>query len=407
MKFSTTCALALSCALFGAVAPVSAQEAEDPFETARFRLGAIRFTPSLEITSLGRDSNVFNEAEQDDPKSDTTAAFGPAVRIWMRPGTTRLSGRFGAQYLYFREYKNQRAWNTTNELKWEFPLARLTPFVAGRYVNTKERYGYEIDSRSRRLDEAWQAGSALRLTGKTEVILSFQRSQASYDENETFLGAVLAQELNRREDRTELQFRHALTPLTTFAVRADFGNDRFETAKLRDSSNVKVMPGFEFKPFALISGEVFVGYRRFDAREAVVPDFTGVTAAVKASYVRNATKFEVKVDRDVAYSYSALRPYYALFDTGLTVTQRVRTSWEVVGRLSRQVLAYRQLAGDEGPEIPRDRGYLYGIGVGYLLGETFRLGADVNYSTRRSEVEGRRDFDGLRLFGSLTYGLQQ
>jgi hypothetical protein len=190
-------------------------------------------------------------------------------------------------------------------------------------------------------------------------------------------------------------------------VRGELGRDRFKTARLRNGDSLTVMPGFEFKPFALISGEVFVGYRHFDARETALPDFTGLAAEVKAAYVRNATKFEVKVDRDVAYSYSATRPYYALLDTGLTVTQRVRTSWELVARGSRQLLAYRQLTASDTVEIPRDRGYLYGVGAGYLVGETLRVGMDVNYSTRRSEVEGRRDFEGLRVFGSIKYGLQQ
>ena len=45
----------------------------DPADAARFRLGAFRFTPSIAISNIGRDNNVFNEA--DDPKSDTTAAL--------------------------------------------------------------------------------------------------------------------------------------------------------------------------------------------------------------------------------------------------------------------------------------------------------------------------------------------
>jgi hypothetical protein len=166
MEFRITRALALLCVLFAIGAPAAAQEPEDPFETARFRLGPIRFTPALEISSLGRDSNIFNEA--DAPKSDTTAALGPTVQVWMRPGNTRLSGRFGAQYLYFGNSEpacvehQQRA-------AWEFPLARLMPFVSGKYVNSKERQGYEIDSRSRRRDDRVLVGTALRLTEKPRL----------------------------------------------------------------------------------------------------------------------------------------------------------------------------------------------------------------------------------------------
>ena len=405
MQLKMTRVLAFLCVSVAAAAHAAAQEPDDPFETARFRLGAIRFTPAIELTSLGRDSNVFNEA--DAPKSDTTAAFGPAVQFWMRPGSTRLSGRVGVQYLYFREFRNQRAWNTSNELRWEFPLARLTPFVAGSYENSKERQGYEIDSRSRRRHDSATVGTRLRLSGKTELVGSFARANAKFDENETFLGATLAEQLNRREDRAQLQFRHALTPLTTFVVRSELGRDRFRVSNLRDSDIVSVLPGFEFKPFALISGEAFVGVRRFDALDASLPDHTGVVASVNTMYVRNATRFEVKVVRDLAYSYAPTRPYYGLLDGGLTVTQRLRGSWEVVGRGSRQVLTYRQIGSGPGADRPRDRARILGGGVGYVVGETLRLGLDVNHSTRRSEVEGRRDFDGLRVFGSVTYGVKQ
>jgi hypothetical protein len=399
--------LALACACLGASSgPAAAQGPEDPYETARFRLGPIRFTPAIEITSLGHDSNVFNEAE--DPKSDTTAAFGPAVQLWTRPAGTRLTARVGGQYLYFKEFDNQRAWNTNSEARWEVPLARLTPFIAGSYVNSRDRHGYEIDSRSRRRDDSLTAGASFRFSGKTAVVVSFDRLNVAYDEEESFLGTELAEALNRSEDTTKVQFRYALTPLTTLVVDTHVARDRFEMTQVRDTDSVMVRPGFELNPLALISGRVFVGYRQFTPLDEHVPDYRGVVAAIDATYIRGSTRFEMKVDRDLAYSYEPARPYYALLDAGLTVTQRITTAWELVGRGSRQVLAYRQLESLGTTVNPqRDRGWVYGGGIGYLVAETFRLGLDTNYYTRRSEFEGRRDYEGLRVFGSISYGIQQ
>ncbi len=385
--------------------PAAAQDTIDPFETARFRLGPVRFTPAIEVTSLGRDSNVFNEA--DDPKSDTTAAFGPAVQLWMRPGSTRLTAKLGGQYLYFKDYDNQRAWNTSNEARWDVPLARFTPFIEGSYVTSRDRQGYEIDSRSRRRDDSVTVGTGLRLSGNTAFVVSARRFNAKYDETESFLGTTLAEALNRREDTARMQFRYELTPFTTLVVETDLVRDRFELSQLRDTDSVRVMPGVELKPLAMISGRVFVGYRQFEPLTPSVPDYRGVVASVDATYVRNSTRFQAKVDRDLAFSYSATRPYYALLDTGLTVTQRVTQAWEIVGRGSRQSLTYRELsAGGRTGDFPSDRGYAYGGGIGYLVAETLRLGLDANYYTRRSEIEGRRDFEGLRMFGSISYGIR-
>ena len=121
-------------AALGGAVPAAAQETDDPFETARFRFGPVRFTPALELTSLGRDTNVFNEA--DDPKSDTTAAFGPSVRLWMRPGGSRLSARVGGQYLFFKEYDNQRAWNTADR------RALGVPALAAHAVRRRQLHQY-------------------------------------------------------------------------------------------------------------------------------------------------------------------------------------------------------------------------------------------------------------------------
>lgn len=393
---------ALVCMLLGAGSTALAQDVRDPSETARFRWGPVSFSPTLEITSFGRDSNVFNEV--DDPKSDFTAAIGPAVKLWMRPAGTRFSATTGGQYLYFKNYDDQRAWNTNNEARWEVPLARVTPFVGGSYINSRERQGFEIDSRSRRRDRSFTLGTGLRVSGKTALAVSFRRFRAKYDEEETFLGTTLATALNRREDATAVQFRYALTPLTTFVVDTQVGRDRFAVSTLRDTDSIKVLPGFELNPLALISGTVFVGYRQFEPLNTNLPDYRGVVAAVKAKYTHSATQFDLNVDRDVAYSFEPTQPYYALLNSGLTVTQRVTQRWDIVGRGSVQRLAYRELEAELPGKGRVDRGREFGGGLGYRIRETARMGVNLSHSTRRSPVEGLRNFEGTRVFASITYG---
>jgi hypothetical protein len=96
-----------------------------------------------------------------------------------------------------------------------------------------------------------------------------------------------------------------------------------------------------------------------------------------------------------------------LLDAGVTLTQRVTRSWELVGRASRQILDYRQLETAGAADAGTDHGYIYGGGIGYRVGEALRLGADANYSTRRSDFEDSRDYEGLRVFGSISYGIRQ
>jgi hypothetical protein len=84
------------------------------------------FTPFLAITEIGVDTNVFNDAEE--PQRDTTATFGPGAEYWVRAGRARVSAKSDVQYNWFRDFASQRSLSTNNDLKIEFPMARLTPF---------------------------------------------------------------------------------------------------------------------------------------------------------------------------------------------------------------------------------------------------------------------------------------
>jgi hypothetical protein len=398
--------LAALCLAFGIALPARAQQPVEPSEAARFRWGALRFTPSLAITDVGIDNNVFNEAEH--RKQDTTAAIGPAAALWMNLGRGRLSGKASGQYLYFKEYENQRSWNTNVDMRLQFPLVRIKPFVAGTYVNTRERPGFEIDSRARRRDQTVSIGTDIRLSGKTSFVVSAGQARFAYDKNETFLGAELARVLDRRADTETLQLRYILTPLTTFVVSTEATQDRFVIQTIRNADSIRVMPGFELKPFALISGRVGVGFRHFNALSPDVPDYNGVIASVDAQYSMAATNFHVTVNRDLNYSFEAQEPYYALTDSVLTITQRVTRVWDIVGRGGRQSLAYRRFSSLTGESSTRvDHGTLVGLGVGYRLGKTVRLGIDANYYQRESPTANLRDFEGLRVGASVSYGLPQ
>lgn len=401
---SRVIALALVCLVAGASA-ARAQDEVDPYTATRFHVGPLGFTPSIALSNLGTDDNVFNDAI--DPKQDTTAAIGPAADLVLRAGRSRLSGKASGQYLYFQEYDSQRSWNTNLDGTWRFPLLRITPFVLGSRSNTKDRPGYEIDSRARRVDKTAGFGTDLRISSKTKIVLTGKRSWFKYDDNQQFLGIELGDRLNRFSDSEEVQARVQLTPLTTFVVRANAVQDRFDVADVRNTDSYSVMPGFELRPQALISGEVFVGIRRFATLSDALPDSTGLVASVRAKYALAATRVGLNVARDITFSYEALQPYYALTDVGGDVTQRITRGWDVVVRASRQSLAYTNVVTAVALPTRTDHSWTGGGGVGYRVGETLRLGFDANYYRRTVDLNDARGYEGLRLGASVSYGLPQ
>jgi hypothetical protein len=391
---------AIALAVLASV-PAAAQDVATPEELGRYRLGPVRFTPAITVSNLGVDTNVFNEAA--DPKQDFTAAFGPKADLWMRVGRGLLSGEVALEYFYFQEYDSQRSFGTNDRLRFEVPVGRLTPFAEVRYVNTRQRPGYEIDARARRTSEIFGGGVDLRLGGLTVVRATGGRERYRFASEDGMIEAGLSQELDRDSDAFKVAVRRQLTPLTTFVVSVEQRWDRFVYESFRDADALGVTPGFEFKPFALIDGSLYVGYRHFRTLSAAVPDYTGPSAAVDLGYTVRATRLTGRVTRDVTYSFDELEPYYVLTDAGLTVIQRITSHWDVKGSASRGLLDYEAVAITT---ARTDHVSQYGFGGGYRLGETVRFGVDANHVKRESELPGR-SYEGWRIGGTIDYGVKQ
>jgi hypothetical protein len=176
-------------------------------------------------------------------------------------------------------------------------------------------------------------------------------------------------------------------------------------ASERDTDTLRVAPGLEFAPSALISGMVHVGYRRFTPADERLPEYTGPVAAVDIQYVmRGATRFSYYVQRDVQYSFNPLTPYYVSTGTGGGVTQRVTPVWEVGGRLGVENLAYQAAdIGEQSESGYSDRVTHYGGLIGYVFGRTATFRVHGDYYFRISGIDDR-EYEGLRVGTSIVYG---
>ena len=180
------------------VATARAQCPEDPSEQAQFRFGAFRFTPFMLVTDVGVDTNVYNQADSEDPKQDTTATLGPGLEYWLRLGQARIAAKSDVTYTWFQTYADQRSTNTDNVMKLTlFPYNRVSPFIDGLYLYGRVRPGFEIDSRSLRTDYAYGGGADIRATGKSTVRVEGHQRTLAFQDDQVFDGANLSQELNR------------------------------------------------------------------------------------------------------------------------------------------------------------------------------------------------------------------
>jgi hypothetical protein len=200
--------------------------------------------------------------------------------------------------------------------------------------------------------------------------------------------------------------RHQLTPLTSVMFTASRIQDRFDFSSLRNSDSNIGAVSLTFDPFALIKGSATVGYRDFRPSSAGLDDYRGLTTAVNLSYLASEmTKFSVKANRDIEYSFDTDQPYYLLTGVEGSIAQQLFGPVDVVGRIGFESLAYRDRAGAEVTVADRvDRVRTYGVGVGYHLGRDLRVGVNVDRSQRESAV-AQRQYHGLRIGTAVTYGL--
>jgi polysaccharide export outer membrane protein len=330
-------------ALLMVTAPAAAQTEPDPASTARMRLGPLALTPAIAFQNIGIDSNVFNEAEN--PKQDFTATLRPQVEAWLRLGRARLSLDGSVEAVYFKHYSSERSINGDGSATLDFRWNRLSVFAGGNYLNTRERQGFEIDVRSRRVENTLTIGSNVRLSGKTALGVQAGRRQIDFDADAGISGTYLSAVLNRHEETATAFLEHKLTTLTTLLLRAGVQRDTFDFSPLRDSLSVRVMPGVQFKPRAIVSGSAFVGYRKFETLGATVPAFSGACASVDLGYtLRGMTRFAVQSARDVEYSFEPLQPYYLITGVTGSVSQALSGSWHISASAGKQRLNYRQTA---------------------------------------------------------------
>jgi len=371
---------------------------------ARLQFGPLALQPHIGVSDVGIDTNVFNSDSH--RRSDFTATIIPSLDSRLRVGRGLVTAKTSVEFVYFKDTPSQRSSGFSQDGRFDLPLARLTPFFFGGHQTTHQRPNAEIDERVKQATDNAGAGASVRLGARTTVTVQGERKRIEYGEPGLDGSADIARALNRRSSVQGLSFFLELTPLTTFAVKAEFEQDRFEISPIRDSNNATIMGGFYFKPSALISGSAFAGYRQLTAISPLLRDYTGLEAAVDASYLwRERTRVTAKVDRSLEYSVDATAPYYVSTGGTVSVTQSLGGRWDGVGRLGRAGLAYQTLV-DAVPIVPaegrNDTQVTRSAGVGYHLGADMRIGFDVVYTSRLSAAEDRK-YEGYRFGGSFTY----
>ena len=403
----TTKALSLAVSCVCLASAGAAQTPEDVRRDAKVHLGALYLTPAFAIKEFGVDTNVFNSPDE---KSDFTFTIAPRVDLWVPFGRRALlTTGVGSDVVYYQKYGSERSINPDVTVRGDAFLGRVTPFVEGGYLRSRQRPNFEIDVRSLRQEQTVRAGADVRVSSKLNLELDGELRTFRFDADAGLNDLNLREALNRTTTTRSIVVRYAATPLTTLVLRAESGRDRFEFSPLRDATSMRIVPGVEFKPAALVSGTAHVGVRRFQPESPSLEAFTGVVAASSLSYVfRGHTKVTVTADRDLTYSYERVQPYFVVDSYGLAVRRQIVGSFDVTAGLQRHRFSYRDLLLDGGTTADLDRVDVtraWSASVGYRLGRSMRAGFGSVYRERDSNSSRLRRYEGFRFITTLDYEL--
>lgn len=394
--------LLLVLALSLTAVPALAQS--DPSAAARVHIGPLALSPSIALTDAGVDTNVFNSAEA--PESDFRLIITPSADLWLHAGRALLSGRIRDDIVWYQKYSSERSVNSSEKFGIGLPLNRLIFNGSIGHLRTRERPGFEIDARAARREIGYEGAVEMLGFSKTFVGVRVLRQTVRFDEDAVFRDVNLHDELNRETISSAVTFRYQATALTAVVLEVSRVRDRFDFRPLGGSKSAETTVGLKFEPAALLKGVATFGHRRFEPDDPTVPSYEGSTGRVNLSYVAaDSIKLVVEAVREVQYSFDLSQPYYLLTGFSGSVAQQIFGPVDVVGRAGFQRLAYRNRADaiEVGPERT-DRVRSYGFGVGYHLGETFRVGVNVDHDNRESLV-AFRNYDAWRIGATINYGL--
>ncbi|MCU1386006.1 MAG: hypothetical protein JWL71_4703 [Acidobacteria bacterium] len=401
--------LALFTVLALVPAPPAAAQAPidggpDP-ASVRVRIGPLMMNPTISVTNLGIDHNVFNDPPDKAPKQDFTVTVTPLSDFWLHLGPTWLTGSMNEAINWYQKYASERTANNTYKLGWRVPGPRVSFRVEGSYINARERPGFEIDTRAARKETLFSAAADIHTLSKSTIGVSASRQQTRFADDAEYLDTNLKTSLNRIDTSYSLNLRHQLTPLTTVTFSAAQAYSKFEFSPDRDTTATSGTVSVAFAPEALLRGGGSFGYENFVPADPTLPAYKGLIGTADLTYVLlGSTRFALITSRGVQYSYDVLQPYYVQSRISGSVAQQIFGPFDVQVRGDLAYLAYRNRAGAVVAVPDRtDRVVTYGIGLGIHMGRDLRLAFNVDQNNRDTKL-AEHGYDKFLVGTSLIYG---
>jgi len=416
MTFAATVRIAvvgvcLIVGLFGAAADAGAQMnvgtgpltgtlAEVEPTAGVLSFGPLKVAPGLIIREIGWDSNVFDEAESEQPKDDYVAALQPDLSMFTRLRFVKISAYAGSDLNYFKTYTGERSVGHAVRGRVDLLLSRLRPFVAGGQTKTRARANSEIDVRADRKEEELSGGLAFDLSAHSLVYAAAIRTRNSF-EDALQEGVNLGETMTREGNDYSGGMRTDITPLLALTVFGGFHEDLFAAVPLRNTESYFGTVQLRFAPEGLINGTAAFSYRDLRPVDPQVRAFKGLLGSAALSYsLLEVGRLSLGLSRNLEYSFDMAEGYYLENTVQLAYTHRLLGAIDAQVKGSRAFFDY---SASETVPAHEDTLDIAAGSLGYNLRNRTRVALNYEYSRRRSAELAPRNYERRRVFLSWLF----
>jgi hypothetical protein len=365
-----------------------------------FTFGNVRFAPGMTVREIGWDSNVFDEPDQDGPKSDFVVAVQPDVSAFTRLRFVRISAYAGSELTYYSTYESERSVGHAARARVDLLLSRVRPFFGVGETETRLRPNGEIDTRADRQETELSAGLAFDLSPYSLVYASAYEWKNVY-ENAFEDGIDIGRTLTRDSYNYQAGMKTDITPLLSMQLFAAYQEEFFPYDPIRDAASWHANAIFRFAPDAIVSGYVSAQYRDLNPVDPEIEPYRGLLGSASLSYsFLEVGRLSVALTRGLEYSFDNAEAYY--LEQSATVAYTHRLVGEIDAQVRGSIASFEY---DARRTLPQHTDTLasYGGSLGYNLRNRTRIALNLEQARRRSPALPERNYERRRVYLSWLF----
>ncbi len=319
--------LAAVCAAFGAAR--AEQDPLEPPDLGRYvRWGPVRARPSLALTNVGYDDNVYQRTDASAVGDYTATASGRTDLLVLFGRRAFLTANGRLDYTAYARETSQNYWNRYGSGRLTVPFRRLGlygDFAMNRY---KERPSDRVDARTDVREDRIGGGLILDLGWRTDAEIGTVRASWAYEDPDV---PSIGRSLDRTETGERALLRYRALGRTRLLLEAESLDIVFDSAEVgRNARLRRLLPGLDFGEGGRLSGTIQVGPGRLEPESPEAPDFSGTVGEAKLAYrLGSGTTLIAGGARDVRFAAYERDVYYLVRSYDLKAVHYFGRAWGV------------------------------------------------------------------------------